>query len=458
VDPLGRGARMSWLGRTVDFFLGQSWAPPWGTVAVDAAPRSAPPADPTEAVQLVISDNRKRFRNYPVDGIDPEKLRWIERRADDGDVQLLMELYDDVVKDPHVGCELNKAKVAVAGAPVLVEAGEDSDRAREIAAEGQVFFDGIPHSRQLLMDLLDAEFRGFAAVQPLWEYRGRKLWIKSHQPIESRFFRFVGDLPLVETEANPQGEPLPPTVLWHVCRDKAGPVARGGAGRSVLRAWMYAGYCAVDGMSFLERFGHPHVHVEVPREIRENSTLMERIKNAARSIIVDNYALVPAGVTLKILDTVAKAATVRDVYLAFIEWCESAISKALLGQTLTTQPGKEGSLAQARVHKEVSQEITRLRAWRLAETLRAQLIGQWTAYHYGANAPCPKVRIAVEPPVDEKARAEAERARAETLDVVGNKLKVPIPLSQARREFRIAEPAKGEATVGGTNVQEKAAA
>lgn len=428
-----------------------------GTGAIQAAASSAAAARsegkvrPPEEMPLDISAVRKMFREYPVDGIDPEKVRWIERCADLGDVRLLMQLFDDVVKDSHVAAELAKLKVAVAGAPVVIEPGEDSDRGRVIATAASSFVRAIPHWRQLCVDLLDAEFRGFAATQLAWVARKGRWWVDRHEPIESRFFRFTGDTPLVETEAAPMGEPLPPSVLFHCCRDKAGPVARGGIGRSILRPWLYKGFALVDGMSYLERFGHPHVWAEIPRDIREGSPLMDRCKDAIRALVVDNASLVPAGVTLHTLEAVNKAATVKDVYLAFVEWCELAISKAILGQTLTTQAGPRGSQALGRVHREVSQELTELRAARLADTLNRQLLRPWTLYHYGAEAPVPELRFATEPPADERERNEAESLRAKTLETAAFGLRVAIPVSFVRKELRLPEPTAGELTIGGTD-------
>ncbi len=179
--------------------------------------------------------------------------------------------------------------------------------------------------------------------------------------------------------------------------------------------------------------------------MKEGSPELERAKSAARSLIADQIGLVPPGVSIKILDAVGKAATVRDVYLAFIEWCDAAISKAIDGQTIT-EVGHGGSLGDgggAKVGETVSQRLKEMRARRLDEYLSRTLLKQWTTYHHGPDASAPRLRHDVGAPVDKKSEADTELTRAKTLVTLvsaGAKIKQ----QQVGKEFRLDEAAEGD--------------
>jgi len=406
-------------------------------------------AAPKEAFTGPPIAQPKLWRSYPVDGISPEKLRRIERDADRGYTRELMELYDDVAKHPHVAREIRRAKFAIAGAELAVTPGDESDRGSEIARAARLFLGRIPRLAQMHTDLLDAEFRGVAAVWPRWEAARGAWWVVDWQAIDSRLFRLDADgRVLIETAEHLSGEPVPAGVILHTTGDMGPALTRGGFGRSILRPWLYAGFAVVDTSSFLERFGHPYVFAETPPNLQEGSPEIERVKAALRALVVDSSALVPPGVKIQFLSAIDKAGTVRDAFLAFVEWCEGAISKAVNGQTLTAQIGDKGSLAAARVHADEALLIVRARATRYAETLRTQLIAPWTEHHFGAGAPVPGLAFLVDPPEDAQARAQAEKTRAETLALVSGALRVPIAIRQVRQEFHLVKPEKGEAQVG----------
>src|SRR4030095_5524940 len=108
--------------------------------------------------------------------------------------------------------------------------------------------------------------------------------------------------------------------VYSECRDKPGPVVRGGAGRSVGKLWMAKGYTLVDTQAFLEKHGTPHVQVTTAKELREGDPLLQRVKNAARAFITDNIGIMPAGFALQLLESVNAAGTAKDVYIVFMQF------------------------------------------------------------------------------------------------------------------------------------------
>jgi phage gp29-like protein len=403
------------------------------------------PTKPT-SIDVEISGARKLFRQYPAVGLTPRKLQHILHDADQGYSWRLMELLDDVANDPKVGSSLRNRKLRVAGAPWRLEPppGDTSDLGKKIAEDATGFTRRLPKFQQLKMDLLDAPYRGFAASVPDWALVGGRFDVIGHKPIETRFFRFDdgAERPLVETDRVPTGEPLPEGVLFHVSRDKAGSLVRGGFGRAIVKFWLYKHLNLIDGMSFLERFGHPHVQVEIPSNIKPGSEEFERAKAAALSFIVDQVGLVPPGVTIKFVDAINKAGTLKDMYIAFWDWCDTAFALAIEGQTLTSAagPGGLGHGAEAEQHGDTQQAITESDALQLGEMLTEQLYRPWTNFHYGPNAPAPILIIDVSEEEDEQAKATTLKTRADTLVVLNRGLRLPLSKNQVRTIFDAQEP------------------
>lgn len=78
----------------------------------------------------------------------------------------------------------------------------------------------------------------------------------------------------------------------------------------------------------------------------------------------------------------------------------SEMSKAVLGQTLTTEQGSKGSQALGRVHDNVRRDIMEFDAASIAETLRRDLLGPLVRMNFGADAKVPVFRFLTDDSVD----------------------------------------------------------
>jgi phage gp29-like protein len=409
------------------------------------APAAAPPLE-----EIIFAAGQSLWRVYPSDGISPSKLKRILRDADVGQTFEFMELLDDVSADAQVSTALSTRKLAVAGANWNMDAADDPERAdlaRAISDDAEAFVKRIGECRQLFVDLMDAHYRGFAANQPLWEpaiINGKpRFEIPRHKALESRFFRFDTDLnPLIMTERNLGGEPLPPGVLFHTSRDKPGPIVRGGTGRSIVKPWLYKGLNLVDCASYLERFGHPLVVAKYKQSIREGSAEYEAAKRAARALIADMVAMVPENASLELLGDLNKADNIDRVYLAFIKFCDEQINKAegLGAQTMDAGPGGMGHGQEQKGQGDVRQDLKQLDAVRLEDTLQCGLLKPFVLYHYGPEAVSltPRLCFDVDRPEDQVAKTTAQKNRADTFVVLRNG-GAKITMAQVNREFDIDE-------------------
>jgi hypothetical protein len=141
---------------------------------------------------------------------------------------------------------------------------------------------------------------------------------------------------------------------------------------------------------------------------------------------------------LEIVESGAKSAS-ADLYQRLIEYLDRQVSKAVLGQTLTTDQGSSGSLAQASVHNEVRADLLRADARALVSTLARDLIAPLIALNM-PDAPLPKLTLMVEEPEDMAALAD-QLAKLVPLGM-------PIPQAWVREKWSIPEAAPDEPVLG----------
>lgn len=397
----------------------------------------------------LISPIQNLHREYPEDTITPVRFKLILKNADIGLTSELMELLDAAASDYKVGSVLRTRKLSVASAPWTVKPAIEKDEASQRDADEAKAFLSFPQFTQMKMDLQDAHYRGFACGRLLHDMAlsddgtSPVERLAGWEPIESRFFTFKdAHEPLVTTEGNPEGVPLPPEYIFYVVRDKPGPVTRGGTGRGIARMWLYKGYFAIDMAGYIEKYGQPHVNVTIPAHYVEGSAELERAKDAARSLIADHIGLVPEGVVLELLESIKQTSTVKDTYLAAIQFCDEAIAMAELGHTLSSAGSSVGGLGhggEAKQAGDVKQEIRAYDAEGLADLINEQVLWPWWLRTKGDKAKPPRFCIEVEEAEDELEKANALKLRADTIAVLQS-AGLEISIEQVREEFDLRPP------------------
>src|SRR5690606_12218082 len=107
---------------------------------------------------------------------------------------------------------------------------------------------------------------------------------------------------------------------------------------------------------FAEKFGSPTA--VATHSASAGTEERSQLRRIIGSLQQETGIVLPEGVELSLLEG-ARAGSV-DTYLELIEFCNREMSKALLGQTLTTQSdGGRGSYALGQVHENVRADIIR---------------------------------------------------------------------------------------------------
>lgn len=337
--------------------------------------------------------------------LDPARLRTILQNAATGDILDYLVLAEEMEeKDLHYGSVLGTRKRAVSGVPVSVEAGSEAPRDIEIADAVRKLVDA-PEFDELLSDLLDALGKGFSAVEPIWELKGDQLWPVRYEHRDPRWFRFdklTGRQLLIREEAGDGREIPPGKMLIHTPKLKSGIPIRGGLARLVAVAYMCKAFSLKDWMRYAELFGMPmRIGRYGPGAKPDDIAVLRR---AVSQLAADAAAILPKDMLIDFQE-IANSTGGAELFEKLAEWLDKQISKAVLGQTMTTDDGS--SQSQATVHNDVRLDILKADAKQLAATLNRYLVRMFVDLNYGPQENYPRIVLQVTEPEDLKALADA---------------------------------------------------
>lgn len=375
-----------------------------------------------------------RYSDYPSNGLDPRRLAQIFREADDGDVNRQMQLFEEMEeKDPHLFSQLQTRKNAVTGLDWEVVPFSDEAQDKQIAAFVQEQLKTLRNFDAILLDLLDAIGKGIAISEIVWQYKNGAVTIGSVHPIHQKllFWDNEDQLRLI-TNDEPQGTPLIPNkFIVHQYKARSGHPARAG----VLRvcAWMYLfkNYSVKDWVAFAEVYGMPLRLGKYDANASQEDK--DKLMEALIRLGSDAAGMIPATAAIEFIE--ANKTTSVDVYERLARYCDEQTSKAILGQTLTSDSGG-GSYAQSKTHNEVRHDLTYADCVALSNTLCDDLIRPLVLFNFGETDRIPSIVFDCELPEDLKLLVEILKE----LVAIG----VPIPLSYIYKHFSIPAPKEGE--------------
>ncbi|WP_194745731.1 DUF935 domain-containing protein [Thermaurantiacus tibetensis] len=422
----------------------------WGQRILAAARQLAglPPADEALLGQPIsrasVRANRSILTGYPADGLTPERLAALLRGADAGDALAYLELAEQMEeRDLHYLSVLGTRKRQVAQLPVTVEAASDSvehiahaDLVREWLSRDSLEAE--------MFDILDAIGKGYSVTEIVWETSARR-WLPARlEWRDPRWFEWDREdgqtLYLVGGPGDAGGSAvrtkLPPfKFIVHHHPAKSGLPIRSGLARPVAWAWLMKAYGLKDWAAFAEVYGFPFRVGRYDAGASEDD--IDRLLEAVTSIGVDAACVIPSSMQIDFVD--GKAAGSADLYERLCQYLDRQISKAVLGQTATTD-ADTGGLGSGAEHGEVRRDIERADAKLLAATLQRDLVVPMIALNFGPQRAYPRLRIG-------RAEEEDTAALVEALAKL-----VPLGLevgaSTVRDRLGLPDPEPGERLLG----------
>jgi phage gp29-like protein len=153
-------------------------------------------------------------------------------------------------------------------------------------------------------------------------------------------------------------------------------------------------------------------------------------------MISDAVAIAPEGSEITI-ESLANKGSVSTVHSEYIEAANKEISKAVLGQTLTTDIGKAGSYAAAQAHNLVREDLAAADRRRISACFN-RLAAVWTLYNCGADVAPPTFEFVKDEDL-QKDRAERD-AKLYAIGWRPKKSYIAREYEIAEEDFDIAEP------------------
>jgi phage gp29-like protein len=349
-----------------------------------------------ETREIAAASIRDRWSGYPSSGLTPRRLAAILREADAGDPLRQMELFSEMEeKDAHLYSCLQTRKLSVSGLDWDVfpkGAGPDSDEAAGFAKET---LNGIDNFEEALTDLLDAVGKGYSISEIMWAYRDGRVVPLALKKRQQKRFTFmekdgVSERPRLLTTGEPvYGVPLiPDKFIVHVYRAGSDMPERGGLLRVLAWIYLFKNYALKDWVSFCEVFGMPlRLGIYSPTASKEDK---ESLIQAVTQLGSDAAGVISESTRIEFVEAAQKNGA---PYMDLVELLNREISKAALGQTLTTDVGDKGSYAAGVVHDGVRADIMRADARALERTINRDLVRPLTTFNFGPGVKPPEFKF-----------------------------------------------------------------
>jgi phage gp29-like protein len=336
-------------------------------------------------------------------GLTPERLAYVLRQASLGFARDYLTLAEEMEERYlHYASQVQTRRLAIEGVTPSVTAPEGVPAKIVDFVHDLVADEGF---RETLGMLTDGIAKGYAVVEPVWEYERGALRPVAYKWRDQRFFQFD---PVSQTElrlavdGNPDGEPLAKaTFIVHMPRAKAGIPIRRGFARAAAWAFLLQSFALKDWSAFVEIYGIP---MRLGRYHPSASDADKKaLLQAVQMISSDAAAICPNGMEIEFIE--AKGEKGNVVFGGLLEYLDKQVSKLVVGQTMTADDG--ASMAQAKVHNEVRLDIQRADGVQLATTCTRDLVRWAVAMNFGPQDAYPRIELPVAEPEDVKELADA---------------------------------------------------
>lgn len=371
-----------------------------------------------------------------VAGLTPQRLASIMRRAAEGDhVEYVILAEEMEERDWHYAGALGQRKLAITRLERTIEAASDSALDKEIAeacrevVQDECFEDFLASS-------LDGLGKGWAATEIGWDTTGDRWKPCSYTWRDPRWFRWDREtgqeLRLIDEQNVAFGIPLAPyRFSVHRPQLKMGLPVKGGLARLAAWAFLFKFYSVKDWAAYCETYGQPlRLGKYDPAALKED---IEILRQAVAMIGTDCSAVVPQAMQIEFVDAQKGASgSGAELYQAFCTWLDLQVSKAVLGQTGTTDMQHGGGLAQAKVLDGVRDDLRDSDAKQLARTIKRDVLEPFVRFNWGDKAAVPTFQLQAVTPED------LERLAAGLGPFIDRGLRVRA--SEIREKFELDEP------------------
>lgn len=429
-----------------------SWLTGKATPLVRRRP-ALPSAGKYIAPQLPVWQQLQRIGGQ----LTPQDVSAIIREADTGRMARLMDLANEArQKDCHLQSILATSEESVAGLPWYLELPEKPKLKERKAAEWiERQLRSSRNFTRFVAHHAGAVYYSFAVSEMLWAKVEGRLAPVDFRPLSQRRFVYDDDTGALCLWDQNNGDAYPgidvrarypnkfvisqPRVNGDVpCRE--------GLVRPLMWAALFRNWATADWLKLGEiawkpwRWGKYDKTQSGDDEIDALIATLEEMSSTGVAMFPETVDVtvewpkgqVPSGGMHKELHSVLG----------------SEMSKAVLGQTLTTESGERGARSLGEVHDQVRKDLRENRSQSVADDITRDVIEVMVRLNFGEGIRCPRFCFVTEEATDLVAFATAIEKLA--------KARVRLPAQWVRDEIGAPEPEEGEEVIGVAPVEEEA--
>ena len=235
-----------------------------------------------------------------------------------------------------------KRQASVVGSDWRVERGGDDDKSRKAAEFLEKNLHRIDWNR-ISAQMMWATFYGFSVSECLYETDGKNIFLKDIKIRERENFGWNADekpVWLLDVESGQQGRAVDNPQFWW-CRH--GSVNNSELyGRGLANVIYYPVIFKHSGVNywldFLDKFANPTM-VGKMSEYDNMEDGQQQFLNTIEALHGSGGTVLKSGQELDVLESIRNGGD----YDKFTEWCNTAISKSILGQSMTIEDGTSRS-------------------------------------------------------------------------------------------------------------------
>ena len=262
-----------------------------------------------------------------------------------------MKIYRELLCDAHVFACTQSRKAGVLSLEWAINRGTNKDHNAQQIENLLKSLDIY----QLINDILEASFFGFQPIEILWRKIDNLVLPSALVAKPPEWFCYDEDNNLkFRTKENYWGEELPDKKF--LC-PQSNASYDNPYGERVLSRVFWPVTFKKGGMKFwivfTEKYGIPHLVGKHPRGASKEET--ETLADLLENMVQDAIAVIPDDSSVEIQE--AEKSSSAEIFEKLIDKMNAEISKAILGQTLTTEIGSTGSYAASQTHMSVRKDI-----------------------------------------------------------------------------------------------------
>jgi len=355
-----------------------------------------------------------------------------------------LKLYDEVDRDPHAGAVLQTRYLSVIGKEWEVLPGEEPTTKGRPATvtQAQKVADFVKQTLlnmnfdQARQELLQAVLYGFYVGEVIWEVQDNAIVPARIRAKHPRRFSFTMDreLRLLTLQNMIEGEPIPDRKFIRFTYGSSDNPYGKGLGQKLWWPIWFKKNGIKFWLTFLEKFGMPTAVGKYPPGTPPEQ--QQALLDAIDAIQNETGIKIPDSMAIDLLEA---ARSGKVTYETICEYMDKQVSKAVLGQTATTE-GTPGKLGNEQSQEATKQDIIEADAGLLDECLNNSIVRWIVDYNYPGITAYPKIQTRTEAEKDLKALAERDKTLVKEIGL-------PVTRRYFYETYAIPEPEEGEETV-----------